>query len=361
MSVIRGITGEECHDVLHFSDSESLFLLTPDGAKVEISDLEKHPLVVLYLRSDFSSEISHHPNFRLCLGALGSFLGRRRAAFVSAIAGFSAAVLVHSEKTADCLAGLDASLASLEKIELHPALVADDRKNLLDVVPQLRIAEFRTQLSKQVADLLAKVHSWKLDALSLCENLHIISASLLHASDSIVPRPTANISSEYTGPFLLANKLIKEFGVIMTKVRKSETAGVLLEEAFARSRKSLGQLEHLEKMPTAYEKSLAEIVRRKIFKAKYLARMEAMRLELAAVQGEENERRKKFFNKYAVHLPLGLVPGLGDVAASVAVQVTADFDCDLPLVLGTSSQMSASSLEPLAYSLKASKRFLPSE
>jgi hypothetical protein len=367
--IIRGVTGEQFPYTLDLDelfvnlklripefDRESLFCLSSEGSKLDVSDFRQYP-VILFMRSDFSETCSVHisdlTNFHIAMKALEHFLTRRRGAFVSAIAGFVTAVEAHATKASEYLGCLDAVFENVKKVELHASLVTEERKTLLDVVPQQRIAEFKTQLDRQILELLVKIGTWKSDANQVCDIIAATAAGLDRAH-----------SSETANPF---SALLAEVGRTMAAVRKSEMAGVLLEEAFARSRKSLGQLEHLEKMPLAYEKTLTEIVRRRIFKNKYLARVEAVRAELATARTEENERRKKFFNKYAVHLPTSLVPGLGDVVASVGVELTGDFDCELPLVLGNSSQMSSSSLEPanaasiiLAPGLAASQRFLQS-
>ena len=317
-------------------ERESVFLLTEDGAKVPLTELLSRPqseisaCLVLFFRADFSEvpsgPISDETGVKTAMTVLSRFLQRRRDAFDQAIAAFWTAVELHSHKTTEMLTALDATLASLKKVDLHVSLVSDERKTLFDVVPHSRISEFKTVLDRQISDLLIKMRLWKAQAEEVCETMDILIAGLREHNPD--------------------RRLLADFGRAMAAVRKTEMAGVLLEEAFSRSRKSLGQLQHLEKMPLAYEKTLSEIPRRKVFKDKYLAKMAAYRTELAAMRKEENDRRLRYFNKYGVHLPSGLIPGLSDTATQVTIELLEDFDADLPLVIGNSSQLSSSSMEP---------------
>mmetsp|Transcript_72236 Transcript_72236/g.200260 ORF Transcript_72236/g.200260 Transcript_72236/m.200260 type:complete len:214 (-) Transcript_72236:78-719(-) len=126
-------------------------------------------------------------------------------------------------------------------------------------------------------------------------------------------------------------------GVATLAVRGVERQAALLEEAINAQHSHAQQLNHLQKMPKAYQRALEEVDRRRQFRARYVAQMEQARAQLAKMMEDENGRRRSFFLRHGCHLPVDLVQGLHSLVPPVSLEVT-DFDIELPDLGGSVDQ-----------------------
>lgn len=288
------------------------------------------------------------------------------------------------------LGQVDVSLAALGAIALHPALRAPGRETLGDAVPRDRIGRFAAGLQAeraQLAQRLEKLRRQDSQARGLCEQVAekvrrlieddaVLAAArdlrgehdraereMLGALRCMVPSPGAApisvLEDEKRSTALLADlskvcrdvallklsglqlcwdrqraavlQRLREVAFVQAKVRNVERQAALLEEEINVQRNHSQQLSHLQKMPRAYHGAVAEIARRRQFRARYVQQAEQAKSALSRMVDEENVRRRTFVHRYGCHLPAELVPGLGALVPPTAITVP-EFDLQLPAI-----------------------------
>jgi len=122
---------------------------------------------------------------------------------------------------------------------------------------------------------------------------------------------------------------LREVSYIQSKVRDVERQAVVLEEEVNSQRTNASQLDHLRRMPKAYQKMLVEVARRQEFRDRYAAQCEHFRSLLGKMMEDENGRRRDFMKHYGCHLPAELMHGLGSLVPAASVEIS-DFDTSLP-------------------------------
>jgi len=273
-------------------------LLKLSGERIDKSSKLPQPDLYLFTKKDFAADKTElGDSQRRCLTALNSHVSLRHASFISSVESFCSASYSLLDRCTSTAGSFPGDLEILKTVQLHATLISDSRQTLFDAIPHSRLLDFHSNFVTQTSEIREKLDPWKKQA-DLLTRESLIS--------------------------------LAQIGANLDAVRKSELGGVLLEEALGRSKRSLAQISHIGKMQTAYEKSLVEISRRKRFKLRYAAQMEALRAECEAMRAEEDERRRKFSNKYGCHLPINLIPGLTDSVAPVLTVLQGDFDSCLP-------------------------------
>lgn len=285
------------------------------------------------------------------------------------------------------LSKVEASMEALHAVPLHPAVKSAGRECLADAVPRDRILRFTTNLQAERGRLAqqldrlrqqdslvqnfcdqaaTKVHQLLQDtAVDSCTEVirqHHVRAmnELLPALNVRVPlggtesalvleeerrcagvmEGLAQLCREMLGQLddlrdcwqrRIASFLqrLREVSYTQSKVRGVERQAALLEEEINVQHKSSQQLDHLQKMPKAYQKALSEVGRRRAFRARYTAQSDQARSKLARMMEDENNERRGFVHRYGCHLPTDLVRGLGALVPPVSVEVP-EFDAQLP-------------------------------
>ena len=181
----------------------------------------------------------------------------------------------------------------------------------MDAIPSARVQEFSVSVGKQAEDLSKRCDTWVAD----------VHAAVYSLRDGFKGDTCQDVPHRDSVTLL---------GSILEKLRSLEVSGVLLEQVYSRVRNSYAQLGHVPRMSQSYDKAMMEIARRKRFKDKYLDRLQQMRSELSALRSDEDERRKRFNEKYGKHLPASLIPSLNDSVGQVTITLAQDFDFGLP-------------------------------
>mmetsp|Transcript_143130 Transcript_143130/g.363278 ORF Transcript_143130/g.363278 Transcript_143130/m.363278 type:complete len:978 (-) Transcript_143130:1442-4375(-) len=288
------------------------------------------------------------------------------------------------------LGKVEASMTALLAVPLHPALRTPGRETLADALPRERILRFtaglqaeRARLTQRLENLnkqdsraqslcdqaAIKVHQLlQDDAVKLCiagirrqhaqvveEVLPALALRVAHGADSSFvleeEKRTAGVMESLAkscremrdkmddlrscwerqlGNFL---QRLREVSYIQSKVRGVERQAALLEEEINVQHNHSQQLNHLQKMPRAYQKALGEVSRRREFRARYVAQCEQSRSTLARMMEDENTRRRGFAHRYGYHLPADLVRALGAGEGSMVPPIVVEvpeFDTQLP-------------------------------
>lgn len=291
------------------------------------------------------------------------------------------------ERLDQSLAQVEISMAAMQAVTLHPALCSEGRESLADAVPSERIARFTANLQAERARLgqrLEKLRQRDAHGQALCEQVvermeqllgdtsaeatartireeHArAEGELLPALCELVPLEGASahsvlgdekrsagaleglaqacgavsafhteLQAQWGQRYVGLVQRIREVSYVQSKVRDVERQAALLEEEINAQRGHSHQLGHLQKMPQAYHRMLAEVARRRQFRERYLARCERVRAELARMVEEENGRRRAFFQRHGRHLPADISQGLGALAPVATLELP-EFDASLP-------------------------------
>lgn len=289
------------------------------------------------------------------------------------------------------LGKVEASMSALIAVPLHPALRASGRESLADALPRERILRFTAGLQAERARLAQRLEKLKhqdLRAQALCDQAATKVHQLLQDDDAVtvcaagIRRQHAQVIEDFLpalevrlpmhgadSTFVLEEEKrtagvmeglaklcreirdrldelrscwerrlgnflqrLREVSYIQSKVRGVERQAALLEEEINVQHNHSQQLNHLQKMPRAYQKALSEVGRRREFRARYIAQGEQARGTLARMMEDENTRRRGFAHRYGCHLPADLVRALGAESAMAppAVVEVPDFDTQLP-------------------------------
>lgn len=294
---------------------------------------------------------------------------------------------VHRSSEQNC-AGVEASMAELVMVQLHPAMQRPGQASLADIVPRQRILQFTANLEaerRRLAQRLDKLRKQDQSLKTLCEKVEEHMKHFLQedevtqaarkirddhatAEQKLLPELRALVPHEgATPPSILeeekrsagvleglaricrgirAQRLpelqarwdqryssflqcLREVSYVQSKVRDIESQAALLEEEINVQRDGSQKLGHLKKMPKAYQRMLHEIARRRHFQERYQEKTSEMRSSLGRMAEEENVRRRAFLQRYGAHLPVDLARLLGSWAPPVAVDVP-EFDSLLP-------------------------------
>lgn len=284
------------------------------------------------------------------------------------------------------LGKVEASMAALRDVPLHPVLRASGRDTLADAIPHERILQFTHHLQAErtrLAQRLEKLQKQDAQAQALCEQVvtkvqHLLQDETVETCTGSVKRHHAQV----TGDVLPALKVrlpqegaepaavleeekrsagvleglaricqdlrseqaelsarwdrkttnfvqrLREVACVQSQVRGVERQAALLEEEINVQHGYTQQLAHLQKMPRAYQKALSEVERRHKFKAMLQTQSERARSMLARMVEDENTRRRNFIHHHGCHLPVDLVQGLGGFVPSVTLDVP-EFDAQL--------------------------------
>ena len=267
------------------------------------------------------------------------------------------------EKFEQNLGKVEASMAALREVALHPALRSEGRESLADVVPCDRILRFTGSLQaerERLSQRLGKLRQLDASAQTLCDQaaekfrrllqddavlkaagdirgeMARVEGELLPALRAIVPSegasPAAVLEEEKRSAGVLEGLVrvcagirdmlselqacwsrqhgrflqrLREVAYIQSKVRGVERQAALLEEEINVQHNYSQQLNHLQKMPKAYQRALTEVARRRQFRARYLAQAEQARSSLARMMEEENSRRRAFTSRRRPSFSLG--------------------------------------------------------
>ncbi|CAE8647036.1 unnamed protein product, partial [Polarella glacialis] len=282
---------------------------------------------------------------------------------------------------------VEASMAALSTVLLHPALSTPGRQSLADVVPRDRILRFTAGLEDERARLsqrLEKLQRQDTQLRLICDQVsekvrqlleedsvgveaRAIQQKQVHVQRDLLPELRALVPSAGAAPSSvledekqsalmlesLANvcaevrssvsqlqgcwdcqhqsfvQRLREVSCVQSKVRYLERQAALLEEEVNAQSGYSQQLSRLQKMPKAYERALKEVARRRHFRVRYAAQCEQARSTMARMVEEENSRRRSFLLRYSCYLPADLVQGLGSLAPPAVVELP-DFDALLP-------------------------------
>lgn len=360
--------------------------------------LEARPVVAMAARAETRVEVQ-----RLAAQAVLDNLASQRSTCSRSLSLFLHKYERVQEKLVETLGQMEASWTSLQSACLHPAMRSPGRETLADVVPRDRIFKFtatmqaeRERLAKRLEKLqqrhvqvqtLGDQVEEKLRLFSREDGVGIaartISGELARVEKDLLPTLCACVPLEGApSPAVLeeekrsrgflealaracegvsdmqadlhaawgrqrANLLqrLREVSYVQSKIRDVERQAVLLEEEINAQRNCAQQLEHLRRMPKAYQKMLGEIARRRNFRVRYVAQCENFRSMLVKMMEDENGRRRDFVQHFGRHLPADLLQGLGSLVPAVSVEVPA-FDVSLP-------EIDFSSLSPDAFTRSA--------
>jgi hypothetical protein len=283
-----------------------LIAITASGAKLEPNNTANEDVYVFF-KSDESSSTLKDP----FITALQTYFCAKKLSFNSAVVGFEENFNSLRNSSEETLSGFEGALDALKNLRVS---WQPETTTVYSLLPIERLREFKIEFEKQLKELNAKVLDWKKKCAIEVENSDILAT--------------------------------------LKNLRGLEVTGTLLEEGMQRVKKALVQLQHPAKLPLACEKVSLEISRRKQYREKLKQKADAIRKEFEQMQTEENEKRRRWFSKYGCHLPVNLVPGLGDFVPSMDIRIPI-FDKDLPDI-GTepSGRDSSSSVMDMSVAMK---------
>lgn len=343
---------------------------------------ESRPLVSLASSAEARQEVQ-----RLAGQAVLDNLASQRATCTRSMSLFLQKYDRVQERFDHNLSKVEASLAALTNVALHPALRATGRESLADVVPRERVLQYAASLREERAQLarrLAKLRQQDSHTQALCEQIAntlqqvlqddaVVAAAqaiqqeharaetdLLPALCDLVPQegatPASVLEDEKRSASVLEGlaracssmrdllselqaswerrhhsfmQRLREVSYIQGKVRNVERQAALLEEEINVQRNYSQVFSKLQRLPKAYQKALCEIARRRDFKTRYAAQGHHARSTLARMMEEENVRRRAFQQRYGCQLPADLFSSLGSIAPAAVVTVP-EFDVALP-------------------------------
>lgn len=287
------------------------------------------------------------------------------------------------------LSKVEESMDALLGVPLHLAVRTAGRECLADAVPRERIVRFTSSLQEErgrLAQQMEKLKQQDAQVQSLCDQAAVKIQQLLENRDllsfvadiqrdharavnEMLPalevrlplertesdsesfleeekrtvvvmenliRTCGQVRGEYDNLRAYWDKRLatflqrlREVSYTQSKVRNVQRQAALLEEEINSQQKQSKQLDHIHKMPRAYQKAVHEIGRRREFRVKYLAECEQARTTLARMMEEENRERRAFVQRYGCHLPADLVRGLGSLVPAIRLDAP-EFDSNLP-------------------------------
>mmetsp|Transcript_37977 Transcript_37977/g.82226 ORF Transcript_37977/g.82226 Transcript_37977/m.82226 type:complete len:562 (-) Transcript_37977:228-1913(-) len=295
-------------------------------------------------------------------------------------------------KLQESLAQVPTFLETLRSVSLHPTLRLPGRETLGDAIPHERILRFTSKLQaerERCNNQLEKLKQQDAQVKYICDQTagqvrqllqdpsvqgvtHSIKDQHTHIVRDLLPTLGLQVSVVSSEPSVILeeerrcdqalsgirrlsmdtwNRIeglrhtwvrridsfiqrLREVSYSQSKVKSVERQAALLEEEVNAQRRSLDQIDHLQKLPKSYQKALLEVCRRHTFRERYMSTCEKLQRELTRMVEDENKLRRGFAARYGCHLPVDLVPGIGSMVPGASVEVP-DFDSLLPLFEAT--------------------------
>lgn len=174
-----------------------------------------------------------------------------------------------------------------------------------------------------------------LDACRMLESLHQRhqSSELPDMADTdaklaALQRNAASLKASSTQSLL---ETLQRISSLQSSIRDLGNRLAVLREAAQQQQAAVGELRHVQCMPTAYEACIAEVARRGQYGRTYLATAEKMAEKLAKLRDDEVLAREKFLKRHGRHLPRDLIPGLNERPPHAEIRTRA-FDTMLPVI-----------------------------
>uniref|UniRef100_A0A0G4FEV9 Uncharacterized protein n=1 Tax=Chromera velia CCMP2878 TaxID=1169474 RepID=A0A0G4FEV9_9ALVE len=105
-------------------------------------------------------------------------------------------------------------------------------------------------------------------------------------------------------------KHLKDVASIQMDIRRVSEKGLLLQESVRKVSEDIAHLDHVPRIPAAFESAMHEIRQRQQFRESLANQVKCLERKLQEMRAEEEERRKGFIQTSGVHLPLELDLGL---------------------------------------------------
>ena len=151
---------------------------------------------------------------------------------------------------------------------------------------------------------------------------------------------------------------LQDVSKLQSQIRELNLTLGMLKEALKFLSSQFAELDHVSKLPAAYEASLAEISRRRSYGRMFNEKIRRMGEELAQCRQEEVEARESFLLSFGQHLPRDFVPGLVETPSHCEFRMR-PFDQTLPAIDGYNSPALEASLSTSDISSSSLQMSLP--
>ncbi|EQC34587.1 hypothetical protein, variant [Saprolegnia diclina VS20] len=118
---------------------------------------------------------------------------------------------------------------------------------------------------------------------------------------------------------------------VQSEIRDFEQTLSLLKDALAVQKRQFAELNHVAKLPEAYDACLQEIVRRRSYGREFTWKIQSMGEKLAQMREDEVLLRDAFLKEFGQHLPRDFVPGLVEKPSHCDIRMR-PFDTALPAI-----------------------------
>eukprot|EP00939_MAST-03C_sp_MAST-3C-sp1_P004936 g4936.t1 len=151
----------------------------------------------------------------------------------------------------------------------------------------------------------------------------------LNSVDVSVSRLCRACAGEHTSLMQHMHKQMYLVSVLQSRIREQGQRLGVMRAALEQLIRGTNELKHVERMPTAYVAALREVISRRAFKRKYIAKLERVSERLAKLVESERSRRENFAKLHGGHLPPNLLIGLAESPSYCDIRMR-QFDMLLP-------------------------------
>mmetsp|Transcript_10565 Transcript_10565/g.36866 ORF Transcript_10565/g.36866 Transcript_10565/m.36866 type:complete len:1028 (-) Transcript_10565:220-3303(-) len=237
----------------------------------------------------------------------------------------------------------DAPVAAAANFGAEAKLCADEARRLAEAQDARAVAlradyDGCCERVRSTAAAMPTSVSQSTDVLDACRVLEAMhqrhqSSELPDMADAdaklaAVQRRAAALKSSSTQALLDA---LQRISALQSNIRDLGNRLAVLREGAQQQQAAVGELRHVQCMPTAYQACIAEVARRGEYGRTYLATAEKMAERLAKLRDDEVAARERFLKRHGRHLPRDLIPGLNERPPHADIRTRA-FDTMLPVI-----------------------------
>ncbi|OQR80687.1 hypothetical protein ACHHYP_17301 [Achlya hypogyna] len=231
---------------------------------------------------------------------------------------------------------------------LHAKLTASDGSSVSAMVATLQ-ANYEVVVQRVAETLPANVAS---DTASMSTSYMFASATVLEAfrgldemqrdQAALLPQVTAIVDDELKAlmasiaeskdsMFTTVHAQLRWISRVQSEIRDFEQTLNLLKDALLVQKRQFAELDHVAKLPEAYEACLKEIQRRRTYGRVFTWKIQEMGEKLAQMREDEALLREAFVKDFGQHLPRDFVPGLVEKPSHCDIRMR-PFDVALPAI-----------------------------
>ncbi|OQR81601.1 hypothetical protein THRCLA_11581 [Thraustotheca clavata] len=131
--------------------------------------------------------------------------------------------------------------------------------------------------------------------------------------------------------FPILHSQLRWISQVQSDIRDFEQTLSLLKDALHVQKRQFAELDHVAKLPEAYEACLVEIQRRLQYGRLFTWKIQEMGEKLAQMREDEVSLRESFVKEFGQHLPRDFIPGLAEKPSHCDIRMR-PFDINLPAI-----------------------------